>query len=382
MPASSSDPRSDGGAPKPPAVQGTDQAREAMIANALEDIRRLFHFAVSENRLPTDKAGETVGKFVKLSELKISDIKGDNEKILWDLFAELTRFVVPATPFGLQKVSELEDDQRKRPGIFRNWRKDPETRRMVRRAWIAMLLTLMGVIVFQIYSLIGSGILQEIEKRNAVLEQVRREESQIRVNTNDETKPPLKEVLERKREITQRLLANYGMLNTWNKAWRALFNMVRSVPGLMPILNRPIPGSSPPSTGPGSPTPPQQAVVNEQAARAALQAISLYLLPMLYGLLGASVFILRRVGHELEALNFARGAPSRHRLRYALGAVLGATAGLIFTPTGVGTPDSPLQLAAVAFVAGFSVEAVFSQMDALIGALRKKTQEPTTPAKS
>jgi hypothetical protein len=118
--------------------------------------------------------------------------------------------------------------------------------------------------------------------------------------------------------------------------------------------------------------------VNDQAARAILDALSIYFLPLLYGTLGASVYVLRRVAFQLERFTFAPISWFGLTIRLSLGAVFGVTVGLLFGPQFRGSDGSFLSAFAIAFLAGYGVEAVFSVMDRWLYRLREEAPEGET----
>jgi hypothetical protein len=101
------------------------------------------------------------------------------------------------------------------------------------------------------------------------------------------------------------------------------------------------------------------------AATSALQSIQTFLLPFLYGLLGASVYILRSLSTDIKALTFESSFD--YVLRLPLGALSGvAVAWIINFPSQQQVASlSPL---ALAFLAGYSVEVLFSALDRVVKA--------------
>jgi hypothetical protein len=114
---------------------------------------------------------------------------------------------------------------------------------------------------------------------------------------------------------------------------------------------------------------------SDQGGRVMLQALALYLLPLLYGLLGANAFVLRALGQPTEN---GSAKLDHFRLRLALGALLGATVGLFFSAD---TPiaGTTLSLVAIAFLAGYSAEFFFALVDFLINKARDSFQPDAAP---
>ena len=108
-----------------------------------------------------------------------------------------------------------------------------------------------------------------------------------------------------------------------------------------------------------------------------LQALSTYVIPLLYGLLGAFAYVLREIAKEVRAVTFSHESRIRYRLRLSLGLLAGITVGFLVSPDagqGAFQEAQPiLTLArlgpmALAFLAGYSVELVFAVMDRIVSA--------------
>ncbi len=106
-----------------------------------------------------------------------------------------------------------------------------------------------------------------------------------------------------------------------------------------------------------------------------LNALQIYFLPLLYGMLGACTYVLRRIARDIRDLTYSYDAEIRYRLRLALGALAGMAVGWFLDPAGVAGIGnfSPL---ALAFLAGYNVEVFFSMMDKLVEALNNLVPSP------
>jgi hypothetical protein len=111
----------------------------------------------------------------------------------------------------------------------------------------------------------------------------------------------------------------------------------------------------------------------DSGARGAPTAISTFLLPILYAAIGSIAYILRKISVQLKDTTFSSSSPIRHALRLWLGVMMGLIIGAfsnltaMLGPTGApadqGVVASPL---AIAFLAGYGVEAFLSMFDAII----------------
>ncbi len=105
-----------------------------------------------------------------------------------------------------------------------------------------------------------------------------------------------------------------------------------------------------------------------------------YLLPVLYGALGTCAFILRSLYSQMLDRSFDPRRSGEFVVRLFLGMLSGVTVQWVFAREGQSMPDgaSPLVLA---FLAGYSVELLFSGMDRLLaavtGRLRPQHASPT-----
>ena len=99
-----------------------------------------------------------------------------------------------------------------------------------------------------------------------------------------------------------------------------------------------------------------------------------YLLPLLYGMLGAVALILRRISRAAESndsdLNSLR---KKLDLRLPVGALAGLSAGWLIQPSSL--PGSTLSPLALAFVAGYAAELVFAAMDRIVAAFSSEQPE-------
>jgi len=113
------------------------------------------------------------------------------------------------------------------------------------------------------------------------------------------------------------------------------------------------------------------------AGQFVLVILQSYLLPLLYGILGAGTSVLRFLSNQIETVTYSEEAGIKHLLRVSLGALAGIMVGwfsflLPSEPTSFLGSVSPL---AIAFLVGYNIELFFSLMDAAISWVQKK-QEP------
>jgi hypothetical protein len=110
------------------------------------------------------------------------------------------------------------------------------------------------------------------------------------------------------------------------------------------------------------------------ASRAQLNFLAQYILPLLYGLIGATAFVLRSLSHEIETLTFSGASTTRYNLRIVLGMLSGISVGLILTQKNIPASLQAITPLGLAFLVGYSVELLFAAMDRLIAAFTDTTR--------
>jgi hypothetical protein len=100
-----------------------------------------------------------------------------------------------------------------------------------------------------------------------------------------------------------------------------------------------------------------------------IQILTLYLLPIFYGLLGSCTYILRVIASEIDKQIYVR----EHDIQYALRILLGTFAGFVIgwfissdAEMQIGFSPAKLSPFAIAFVAGYSVELLFTLLDKIV----------------
>jgi len=99
--------------------------------------------------------------------------------------------------------------------------------------------------------------------------------------------------------------------------------------------------------------------------------------PFAYGAFGACVRLLRVTEQRLRDRSFDPRRIPEHRNRMVLGTLSGGVIVLLYSSGGVGETDIKLTEAALGFLAGYSIDLLFSLIDRLVKAISPDT--PTTP---
>jgi hypothetical protein len=110
----------------------------------------------------------------------------------------------------------------------------------------------------------------------------------------------------------------------------------------------------------------------QERANLVVGVLASFLLPVLFGTAGAVAYVIQAISDQIRTTTFGTNSPIRHVMRVALGALAGVVVGLF---NGLSVQELSLSPLAIAFLAGYGVEAVFSMFDALVDKFRQPRQE-------
>jgi hypothetical protein len=345
------------------------------------------------------------------------------ESAFWAAFARLAKAVSPAT---VQSLKATNKNVGVRTFLVGPKKSLPLPQEAVRRYRLWALGAVVTLLLVQTYAFVGTAILQSVmplsERRDALeAERVVKQEELTSRNVAAATDPDFLRIDGQLRTTKQDLTATFVILNGWNRIWQSVLSMTgprRIVHRLIGLFS---PSSASVPEGDALPQSPDINVSNISdgrlaifAADVALRSVQSFLLPLLFGWLGACAFILRRLSAEISNVTYSSVSEAAYRLRMPLGALAGmAIAWFVVLPTapiarttpalppstapakdahgnaiavatktsetGMGADAAPpsttgipllrtLSAAALAFLAGYSVELLFAMMDAIIGA--------------
>jgi hypothetical protein len=112
-----------------------------------------------------------------------------------------------------------------------------------------------------------------------------------------------------------------------------------------------------------------------------LNAINSYIMPLLFGMLGSFIYIVRDLSERIKTESYVTRNSYGYLMRWPLGAVSGATIGYILKVDSLAAFSTSLTPFGVAFVMGYSVDVFFRIFDAVIDKLVPKSQQAQAPGK-
>ena len=114
--------------------------------------------------------------------------------------------------------------------------------------------------------------------------------------------------------------------------------------------------------------PSEQLEVSLATVEIVLDFLATYVLPALYGLLGACAFVLRQLSADISQLRFANDLKVRYTLRLNIGLLAGLAVGWFITPDQNASVVANLSPLALAFVAGYGSDLLFAVLDRIVNA--------------
>ena len=115
---------------------------------------------------------------------------------------------------------------------------------------------------------------------------------------------------------------------------------------------------------------------NLLSAETMLMVLQSYILPLLYGLLGAFIFVLRSLLRDIKEITYRYDCEIGYRLRLTLGALGGMIVGWFLKPQDIQLSASVSSMA-LAFLMGYNVDMLFAMMDKMIDNLKQMLDKPT-----
>ena len=350
------------------------------LQKSLDNAALLLDSAAERGLNLTDDIVKPIVQFDKAAATPEAEAK------FWQAFAALAKLMAPVT---IESLNAAKEPDQQTGSWFHTSRASAAGRaiRSYRRlAWIALFC----LSTAQIYSLVGSTVVANIDKlpkdiedindkilkRTAQLAQTQVAATSAATSAGQMAWPaaltgssladdPEIAKLEAERdELDAQLSMSVDVLASWNLGWRSLWERsVMIAGGGSAVTASERRDNSPRRTA-------QQMLIDKVHAKTTAQfvlaAMQLYILPFLYGLLGTCVYIVRNLAAEIRALSFSSDAG--YRLRLPLGALAGVAIAWFINPQTNSVMGGSLSPLALAFLAGYSVEVLFTAMDRFISA--------------
>lgn len=319
------------------------------ILEAIAEAEFLLAYAANHGiELPVKLVAELVAAKSLLSQDLNSADTFDNQVKFWAARNQLATIILPVTCASIKASTQTG------PGIFRRsifklFTKNTCTALSSAERCILLfrtlaLIALCCLLVVQVYWVVGSRVINDTA---TILTQAIDNREKLSGLSEDD---PKKSALEFKKiGLETDIRIRYSVLESWNNVWITPLRLV----GFDEYKHIQEPNYS-------------DLQRMRLAGEFACQSIELYLLPLLYGWLGACLYVLRRLAQDIGTKSFT----PEMGLVYSLRVYMGTLAGLIvvwFLPVAQADPNiKSLSVFAVALLVGYSIDLFFALMDRII----------------
>ncbi|MDM8518064.1 hypothetical protein QUF76_17850 [Desulfobacterales bacterium HSG16] len=370
------------------------------IIDAVHDGQLLLAYVAHEALIDIDD--ETLETFVRSKYLIESDQWSPEAEIkFYKKYDRMAKNIQPVTIDSLRATMPLSIYAG--PSMLKG--KKSKAEKAVYAYSLFALLALMLLLFVQIYSFIGfqslSRLNQTYEKRSEVRTKIKQEEGK----KIDEIDNAVLDKLKRgEHYLGQQLDSDYEILRGWNRVWQVCMFMSQFEAKVTYYINLTHEDKIKrlktefqdlKNTFENESLTPEQlkkvrtqekliseALLDRELDKArnrllltmnssdyVLKALQSYFLPLLYGLLGAATYVLRRLTIDVRNLTYVDETDIRYRLRLPLGALGGMAVGWFLPPENM----SAIKISQVglAFLIGYNVEVFFAIMDKIISAVKK-----------
>lgn len=293
------------------------------------------------------------------------------ESDFWGAFDTLSKAVNPVSVSSLHAT--MDSLTPIDAGLFGlNAKRGSLARRAVRWYTGIAILSLLVLLLFQIYWLFGTaitgGILrvkkdydETVAKIAAYKGGITHSQANKPTLLDSRSEAELEALNDHKDNLMMEGETIYNLLEVWSKPWedKNMLNISCKNNGTEDL------GLVKACTN----------IARNYAAVEVLNVLQRYPLPLLYGLLGACVYILRTLSSQIRARTYSESSNIDFRIRLYLGTLGGMVSAWFLTPEvadGVFKSISPF---ALAFLAGYSIELVFAAMDRIISAFTKQPEK-------
>jgi hypothetical protein len=338
------------------------------LGRSVDDAEVLVGYAIRNNVQGVQDAIEGIAAAREFYQA--GTLRGEEQKKFYENFSQLAARVAPVTVATLKSCLDEYGPGRKTWLGLGQSVPCSYAERAARRYRLLATFALISLLLVQSYWLVGSNLLAAMPKMTAA-EAGALETDFIRERNEPAANPEKSATTENKtddskaigatKSVFYRRTAIKDMLNTWMSC--------------IPRLS----GNSAPGFSPNEADMNIERVV--ALASRVLEVLQQYVLPLLYGWLGSMAYVLRTLGQQARARLYSMEDQIGYGLRTWLGIVSGLAIGWFFRSDKgdtVATVGSISGLS-LAFVAGYSVDLLFTAMDRIVAAFSSAPETARPP---
>ncbi len=290
----------------------------------------------------------------------------------WLVYKKLAKLIYPVT---IDSLNASQETVIKQPSpiqrLFRMKRRNTIAKRSVQLYTVLAISTMFVMLIIHVYFSIGTIRLNRIQKCDARTAEIDLRHDELMLITSSEMKNQSAE------NETERLKSELFEIDDEKKSniklleeWLFTFKRVLLIYDNDKLKKEKISIEEEESFGPPDPNTEMHSVIETiQEAQNYVLILGLYILPLFFGLLGALAFVLRDLVMQTKKMVFSKEANINYTLRLILGTLAGLAVGLFWSD--IKQQDSFIMITSlspliVAFLAGLSVEYVFSGIEKIV----------------
>ncbi len=411
----------------------SSRAASSMLSDAVYNAELLLNYSTEHG---LDIQQDWIATIIAAKKCEESNSWDTETEInFWMAYKGLSKIV---RPVSVESLKSTQKEAIKNPNflqkLFKNKERVSFSRRSVRSYLFWALFWILFMLSIQVFSLKGTTLVNNIQGNTARIEEIdnRRDEIQLLLNADSEldrrAELEKQRLIAEKDKLDQEIRSSIELLKPWVNTIRTitfsrknnehinnksdLKRIGNEIPdsesekitnnsfdvddssdtgseislleelGLEEFEDKEIVEENIPAIIPQEQTSFAENTINTnigtiQEAQNFTQILQLYLLPLLYGLIGGYVFILRGLTYDIKNLIFSRYSKIKYSLRMFLGALAGLIVGLLW-----GDIESrhitfleSLSTGGLAFLAGYGVEYVFDGLDKIVSSIVKSKPE-------
>ena len=357
-----------------------------LLSSAVENSELLLNFATETGLDIREDWVETLIAAKQCNEKNVWD--NEIEIKFWMAYKNLSKMVQPVSIDSLRatKIRKIT-----RPNLFQKIfkikLKSSFSKRSVQRYLTLTSFWIVVMLIVQVFTLKGNTLLNTIQMSNKRITEIDFRIGEVKLLIKaDETNE--RAVLERYRlesekgKLDDEKRGSIELLKPWVYTIRKLTSLNRLLGKKQTkedsdaeenavIQQISGPGGGPPGSNDAATSQKVEYINVVQEAQNFTQILQLYILPLLYGLIGGFVFVLRGLVPDIKNRVFSQFSNIKYSLRIHLGAIAGLIVGLLWGDIEnqqISFLES-LSTAGFAFIAGYGIEYLFNGIDRLIGTL-------------
>ncbi len=333
------------------------------VIRAISDAELVLSY-IAEHGINVDK--NLITTIISAKEAyKLRNWNKEIEEKFWEAYNKLPALIKPIT---VDSIKAVEEKPIKNPNFFQKILGKKHyvsvAYKSARFYTIFAIITMIIMLILHIYFSIGTVRLNKILKNDKKIAELENQINDLEMISRGSSETNLSVEFKKDKlynklfEINTEKESNIKLLNDWLYFIRKILFIKKESKQIKATQTEPETPQAPPS--------PQETLtyhietIND--AENYLLVIGYYILPLLYGLLGAITFVLRELRNMIKNMQFTKETNINFALRLILGTIAGLAVGVFW---GEITQQETLKFIStlgqllVAFIAGYLVEYVF-----------------------